>query len=245
MVGERGPGTQPVVGAHAHPAARRQVQHERHGLLVLVADDPAAAVDLQQRRAACRVVLVPVDVEVVPAPVGAVGDVLRALDLAKSHAERDQQTQPRDGRVVAGGQLRVDLGQVLLPQALLQGSLGDLARAPRDGDEVERAGDRHRHEHDGHHALPTMQPAEQRESYEDADLDEQAVDGELGGQPPPEERQDRHDRPGHGPDGVDGGDQAGYGDGEEHPLHGISFFPASTGGPLSPFWRRRRRPPPS
>ena len=50
MVGERGARAEPVVGVEADPPVRGQVAEQRDALLALVADDPAAAVDLQDRR---------------------------------------------------------------------------------------------------------------------------------------------------------------------------------------------------
>ena len=56
VLGPGGPRAQPVVDRDAHPALGGEVQHERQALLALVADDPGAAVDLEQhrRRAARR-----------------------------------------------------------------------------------------------------------------------------------------------------------------------------------------------
>ena len=53
----------PVVGGDADPALRRQVPHQRDALLRLVADDPRAAVHLEQHGRARLRVLVTVDVE--------------------------------------------------------------------------------------------------------------------------------------------------------------------------------------
>ena len=47
MVGELRPRAQPVVGVDADPPVHREVVQQRDALLALVADDPAAAVDLQ------------------------------------------------------------------------------------------------------------------------------------------------------------------------------------------------------
>ena len=54
VVGPRRLGREAVVDRDADPAARREVVHERQALLVLVADHPAAAVDLEQHRRARR-----------------------------------------------------------------------------------------------------------------------------------------------------------------------------------------------
>ena len=48
MIGERGRRAQAIVGGDADPAAPCQVVHERQRLLILLADRPAAAVDLQR-----------------------------------------------------------------------------------------------------------------------------------------------------------------------------------------------------
>src|SRR5687767_7134189 len=66
VVGPRGPWREAVVDRHAHPAAVAQVRHQRHRLLLFVADDPPAAVNLHEDGRA--VVTCGVDGEVAAAP---------------------------------------------------------------------------------------------------------------------------------------------------------------------------------
>ena len=47
-VGKRGVRAQPIVHAHTQPALRSHPQHQRNSLLALVADHPAATVDLKE-----------------------------------------------------------------------------------------------------------------------------------------------------------------------------------------------------
>ena len=91
VLGPRRLRAQAVVDRDAHPTLGGEVQHEREALLALVADDPGAAVDLEQHRREprlpCGGVARPVDVEHVPLAVRAVLEVLDALDAAVVHQE--------------------------------------------------------------------------------------------------------------------------------------------------------------
>jgi hypothetical protein len=89
---------------------RRHVQHQRDALLVLAADGPAAAVDLQQHRGVVGVpVAGPVHVEQ-PAPaVVDVRDVLDHLDVVVVHPERHRQLAEGSGEV----EVVVVLGQLV------------------------------------------------------------------------------------------------------------------------------------
>src|SRR5262249_23126039 len=161
-----------VVRAHAHPAARGEVAHERDALLVLAAEDPGAAVDLEERRTPARAGTGTVDVELQIATVHPrVGDVAHPLHLGMAAPERHGELTPVDGR----GEPRAHRGEdpvaVVLTEALAECLLDDALGAPgravaarepdprgeRDAEpddarpRVERASP---HEHGGHDSLP-------------------------------------------------------------------------------------------
>ena len=92
VLGERHARAEPVVGGHAHPPLGGEVQHEREGLLTLVADHPGAAVQLEKDRGAMRAALrAPHVEEVTPAAARRVLDVLDALDATVAQIEGEQQ----------------------------------------------------------------------------------------------------------------------------------------------------------
>ena len=126
--GERVARGEPVVDRHADPALGGEVLHQRDALLVLVADRPAAAVDLEQHRgrpvagAGGR----PVDVEQAAlAVLGGVGDVLLDHHVGVAHPERVDQPAPRRRQVGRGGQ-GVELLEVVGADALDERVLGVL-----------------------------------------------------------------------------------------------------------------------
>ena len=94
--GPGGTGGEAVVRGDAHPAARRELVHERQALLVLVADHPRAAVDLQQDGCARSRVGVLVHVEPVPASgvFVEVADAADALHAPPLEREREQHAPP-------------------------------------------------------------------------------------------------------------------------------------------------------
>ncbi len=68
------------------------MQHEREGLLTLVADHPGATVQLEQDGGAVRAALRPPHVEkVTPAAARRVLDVLDALDATVAQVEGEEQ----------------------------------------------------------------------------------------------------------------------------------------------------------
>ena len=94
--GERGLRREAVVDREADPAAAREVSHQRAALLALVADHPAAAVDLHEDRTAGAGLLGQHDVEqVAPALVArqrlAVGHVQDPPHAGALHLERTQE----------------------------------------------------------------------------------------------------------------------------------------------------------
>ena len=92
LIGNRHARAEPVVGGHTHPALGGEVQHEREGLLALVADHPGAAVQLEEDRGAVHAALGPPDVEqVTPAAARRVLDVLDALDSTVAQIEGEEQ----------------------------------------------------------------------------------------------------------------------------------------------------------
>jgi hypothetical protein len=131
-VGERRARAQPVVGADADPAARGELEHERDALLVLAAEDPGAAVDLEDRRAVRRPVLPAVHVETDrPAALARVLDVADALDFGMGHGEGEEDAAPVD----LGGESLLQGGHDALPvvgaEAGLERTLDDELRGPR------------------------------------------------------------------------------------------------------------------
>ena len=204
VVGKGGARAQAIVRADAHPAARRQVAHERDALLVLAAEDPGAAVDLEQRRAAGGRGTRAVDVELQGhAARPGVGDVAHPLDVAMPDRERHEDLPPVEGR----GELLPDRGQDLLAvrrakalaERVLDHGLGParhLIAAGEPGPRPERDGQ-------AEHAGPGGEGARPHERGRQQRLPGEVVECELGGQPAREEAHDR--APGRGanrPEGV-------------------------------------------
>src|SRR3954470_7902784 len=127
--------------------------YQREPLLVLVADDPSAAVDLEEDRAVRRVVLAAVHIQPVAPAIRPVAQVLDALDLRQLHPERHEEAGPGKGWGVTGGQVRVDALDVVLAQPLLQRSFRDLTGTTGEGDQVQRPRDRANHQEDGNRPL--------------------------------------------------------------------------------------------
>ena len=104
---ERVLGREPVVHRDADPAALRHPVHQQQALLLLGADRPAAAVDLDEHGRVLEVdVLGPVDVEAGPLAAGRVVDVADHLDVGLVQLEG-----PGD---LAQGRLQVLAGRRLL-----------------------------------------------------------------------------------------------------------------------------------
>src|SRR5262249_18292585 len=120
-----------VVRAHAHPAARGEMAHERDALLVLAAEDPRAAVDLEERRtpARARAVTVDVELQVVAANPG-VGDVAHPLHFGMASPEWHGELAPVDGGGEPGAHLGEDAVAVSLTETAPQRLLDDLLGAP-------------------------------------------------------------------------------------------------------------------
>jgi hypothetical protein len=184
-----------VVDRDAHPAPAGQVAHQRPALLLLVADHPRAAVDLQEHRCAGNRFQRPVHVQEEPLAARGVGDVAVDPDVRRAHPERQRQLAPRQAQVGAA-----QLGRVVLTQGGGQRLFDLVAGAvPGPGQRGEPGGGR-----GGHRQARLGRPV--------ADAVAGHVHGgvghgqgeelgrELAGQPPGEEHRDRC-RP--GPQGAE------------------------------------------
>ena len=200
-------GGEAVVDGHADPALGGQVLHQRDALLVLVADGPAAAVDLQQHRGALRRrVGRHVDVEE-PASSGpvVVGDVLVDRHAGLAHAEGVDQLAPRH-RQLRGRGCGVELLDVVGTEPLHQGLLGAGGHLAALGDEVAQTeGARPRERQAAGVAAGTGRVGQGVGSGGG-----QHVRRELAGEPAGEERRDAGAEARQRPDGVGG---QGGGDG--------------------------------
>ncbi len=142
---------EPVVDRHADPALGGQVLHQRDALLLLLAEDPRAAVHLQQHRGVLDRLLGQVDVEVV-APAGlAERDVPLDPDRDRRPAEGPERVHERPPRRphLGRGRQRVELLAVVGAERLGQRGLGGQPVAPGQVDQVAEpggggAGDRER-----------------------------------------------------------------------------------------------------
>jgi hypothetical protein len=99
----------------------------------------------------------------------------------------------------------------------------DLARRPRAaGHDHHQPGPRAHGHRQGQPAEGVEQGAEEDEERGPGDLDEQDQPGQLDGRPRPQPRPARQPRPAgaHGAQGVEGEQEAGHGEDEEHETHG-------------------------
>ena len=158
MVGEGGARAQSVVRAHAHPATCGEMEHEGDALLVLAAEDPGTAVDLQERRAAARPGPRPVDVELeVAACDTRVGDVAHPLHLGVAPPERDDELAPVDGRGELGAHLGEDPLAVLVAEPFPQRPLDDPLGPPGRSVAAREPDPRPEHDAEPHDPRPGVQ----------------------------------------------------------------------------------------
>src|SRR5262249_10261154 len=143
MLRERRPRAQPVVGADADPSAGGEVHHQRDALLVLGAEDPGAAVDLEKRRAPGRPRAVPVHVELqLETSTPRVDDVPDAFHLGMADRERQDELTPVDPRGELLGDGGWDRVAVRGPERVAEGTLDDALGAPRAREQTDETGPR-------------------------------------------------------------------------------------------------------
>ena len=128
--------SEPVVDRHADPAALRHPLHQGDALLVLRAERPSSAVDLDQhRRPDDLAVHRTVDVEQAARAGVAVAEVAVDADPWVVAAEGVEQLAPRRRQVDRGRSLTGPVG-VLLPEAVDQRLLGEHLHLPALADQV-------------------------------------------------------------------------------------------------------------
>ena len=195
MVGERGTRAETVVGADADPAARREVAHERNALLVLAAQNPGAAVDLEERRTARHLGSRTVDVERERLLVDAVvDDVAHPFDAGMPHGQRQEDLPPVDRR----RELLADLGKDLLavgpPEPVAQRLLDDGLGTARYAIALREPGPRRERDGEPDDPRPGRERAGPYEHGGQQQLPHEVVKGQLGSEPPREEARDRAPR---------------------------------------------------
>jgi hypothetical protein len=124
MVGERRVRAQTVVRADADPAAGGELIHQWERLLAFVADDPTAAVDLEQDRAVRRPGAMAIDVEPeIDASLPVELDVADPLDLGMANRKRLEESAASER----------------LGRSACRGPSGSSSRTRRPGRRLERA----------------------------------------------------------------------------------------------------------
>ena len=214
VVGQGGERAQAVVGVEADPPVGREVVEQRQTLLALVADDPRAAVDLEEGGAPIGGAALGGQVDVEALAPAARPPELDVLDAAHALApEGEGEHHLRHGDPGAG-RLAGDLDHGVAERDAGVTPLQDHAEEPHP---------RHRRQGQTQPTGPGREGAEPHEQAHQHDLERQVEGRQLDGEPRREEaRGEQHPVPGR-PPRIDGEQQVPHAQRQQQPRHRTSL----------------------